>query len=71
MYRELDQTDLAVADLTQAVARCIEAGCTAALQDVMSAMSRAGYWRSSDTPTELTPALEDAIRACMLDKRCS
>jgi tetratricopeptide (TPR) repeat protein len=70
-HRELDQTDLAVADMTQAVARGIGAGRTAALRDTMSAMSRAGYWRSSDNPTDLTPALEDAIRACMLDKRCN
>jgi tetratricopeptide (TPR) repeat protein len=71
VHRELDQTDLAVADMTQAVARGIGAGRTAALRDTMSALSRAGYWRSSDNPTDLTPALEDAIRACMLDKRCN
>ena len=71
LHRELDQTDLAVADMTQAVARCMETGCTAALQDTMSAMRSAGYWRSSDNPTDLTPALEDAIRACMLDKHCN
>jgi tetratricopeptide (TPR) repeat protein len=71
LHRELDQTDLAVADMTQAVARCMETGCTAALQGTMSAMRSAGYWRSSDNPTDLTPALEDAIRACMLDKHCN
>ena len=71
LHRELDQTDLAAADMTQAVARCMETGCTAALKGIMSAMRRAGYWRSSDNPTDLTPALKDAIRACMLDKYCN
>lgn len=71
LHRELDQTDLAAADMTQAVAGCLQAGCTAALQDTMSAMRRAGYWRSSDNPADLTPELKDAIRACMLDKHCN
>jgi len=71
MHRELDQTDLAVADMTQAVAFCMQAGCTSALRDTMSALRLAGYWRSSENPTVLTPALEDAIRACMLDKLCN
>jgi tetratricopeptide (TPR) repeat protein len=71
MYRARDQTDLAVADMTQAVAFCIQAGCTSALRETMSTLRMAGYWRSSDNPTDLTPALEDAIRACMLDKLCN
>jgi len=37
----------------------------------MVALNVAGYWRSSEEPTELTPALEDALRACMLDERCN
>lgn len=66
MYRELDQTDLAVADMTHAVAIS-----RVVLHESMLTLEMAGYWRSSDTPTALTPALEDAIRACMLDKRCN
>ena len=31
----------------------------------------AGYWTSRQTPTELTPELKDAIRACMLDTTCN
>jgi tetratricopeptide (TPR) repeat protein len=66
IYRELDQTDLAVADTIHAVTVS-----RSARRGTMAALSAAGYWRSSDDPTDLTPALKDAIRACMLDKRCN
>lgn len=66
VYRQLDQTDLAVADTLHAVAVS-----PWARRVTLDAASRAGYWRSSEDPTELTPALEDAIQACMLDKRCN
>lgn len=65
-YRQLDQTDLAVADIIHAMTVS-----PSARRFTLEAVSRAGYWRSSEVPTELTPALEDAIRACMLDKRCN
>jgi len=65
-YRQLDQTDLAVADIIHAITVS-----PSARRITLEAVSRAGYWRSSEVPTELTPALEDAIRACMLDKLCS
>lgn len=66
VHRELDETDLAVADMTRAVT--ID---KAILQQTMPALTEAGYWRSKDTPMELTPALQDAIRACMIDKQCN
>lgn len=66
VYRELDQTDLAVADTLHAVAVS-----PAERRGTMHALSRAGYWRSSEDLTELTPAFEDAVRACMLDKYCN
>lgn len=65
-HRELDETELAVADMTRAVT--ID---KAILRQTVPALTEAGYWRSKDTPMELTPGLEDAIRACMLDKQCN
>jgi len=65
-YRQLDQTDLAIADTIHAMTVS-----PSARRFTLEAVSRAGYWRSSEDPTELTPALEDAIRACMLDKLCN
>lgn len=66
MYRQLDQTELAVADMTHAVAIS-----DTVLRETMPALSAAGYWRSRDMPDTITPAFEDAIRACMLDKSCN
>ena len=66
MYRELDKTELAVADMRDAVMNS-----PAVLQETMPALMAAGYWRSREVPTAMTPALEDAIRACMLDKTCN
>jgi tetratricopeptide (TPR) repeat protein len=66
MYRQLDQSELAVADMTHAVAIS-----DTVLRETMPALSAAGYWRSRDMPDALTPAFEDAIRACMLDKTCN
>ncbi len=66
MYRQLDQTELAVADMTHAVAIS-----DTVLRETIPALSAAGYWRSSELPDALTPAFEDAIRACMLDKSCN
>jgi hypothetical protein len=66
MYREFDKTELAVADMRHAVMINPEL-----LAETMPALMVAGYWRSREIPTEMTPALEDAIRACMLDKTCN
>ncbi|WFU15876.1 tetratricopeptide repeat protein [Bradyrhizobium sp. CB3481] len=66
MYREFDKTELAVADMRDAVMNS-----PAVLEETMPALMKAGYWRSREVPNEMTPALEDAIRACMLDKTCN
>jgi tetratricopeptide (TPR) repeat protein len=66
MYREFDKTELAVADMRNAVMISPEL-----LAETMPALMVAGYWRSREVPDEMTPALEDAIRACMLDKTCN
>jgi tetratricopeptide (TPR) repeat protein len=66
MYRQLDQTELAVADMIHAVAISDEV-----LRETLPALSAAGYWRSRDMPEARTPEFEDAIRACMLDKNCN
>jgi tetratricopeptide (TPR) repeat protein len=66
MYRQFDQTELAVADMTHAVAISDKV-----LRQTMPALSAAGYWRSREMPEALTPEFEDAIRACMLDKTCN
>jgi tetratricopeptide (TPR) repeat protein len=66
MYRQFDKTELAVADMRNAVMISPEL-----LEETMPALIRAGYWRSREVPNEMTPALEDAIRACMLDKTCN
>jgi len=66
MYRQLDRTELAVADMTHAVAISDKV-----LRETMPALRMAGYWRSREIPDTTTPAFEDAIRACMLDKSCN
>ncbi|WJR75049.1 tetratricopeptide repeat protein [Bradyrhizobium sp. NP1] len=66
IHRELDQTELAVTDMAHAVTIS-----RSMLEATMPALRNAGYWRSDDDPSALTPAFEDAIRACMIDKRCN
>jgi tetratricopeptide (TPR) repeat protein len=66
MYREFDKTELAVVDMRNAVMISQRV-----LQETMPALTAAGYWRSREVPAAMTPALEDAIRACMLDKTCN
>ena len=66
MHRQLDQTELAVADMTHAVALSDKV-----LRETMPALSAAGYWRSREVPDALTSEFKDAIRACMLDKTCN
>jgi tetratricopeptide (TPR) repeat protein len=65
-YRELDQTDLAVADMEHAIAIS-----PSMLRETIPALRLAGYWQSKDDPIAITPAFEDALRACMLDKQCN
>jgi tetratricopeptide (TPR) repeat protein len=66
VYRQLGETEAAVEDMTRAIAL---SGRT--LREEMETLRIAGYWTSKDTPEELTPALQDAIRACMIDEQCN
>jgi tetratricopeptide (TPR) repeat protein len=64
-YRALGKTDLAVQDLERAV---VTSPRVAAM--TIRSLQIAGYWPYGETPHALTPRLQDAIRACMLDKDC-
>jgi tetratricopeptide (TPR) repeat protein len=66
IHRHLDQSDKAFADMERAV--LVDGSI---LDRLIHAMRRRGYWRSADMPTAMTPALQDAIHACMLDKQCN
>jgi len=66
MYRQMDETEHAVADMQQAIA--VD---TRILSESMPALRAAGYWTSQEPPRQMTPELQDAIRACMLDKDCN
>ncbi|HEY4203599.1 MAG TPA: tetratricopeptide repeat protein [Xanthobacteraceae bacterium] len=66
MHRELGQTDLALADMKNAI---LVGGSV--LRETMPALRNAGYWRSGQDPTAMTPEFEDALRACMIDKHCN
>jgi hypothetical protein len=37
----------------------------------MRTLRQAGYWNTSEIPNGLTRQLQDAIRACMIDKHCN
>lgn len=66
VHREFGQTDLAVKDMEKALV--VSRGT--ALARMLPALRQAGYWQSKDDPIAYTPALADAIRACMIDKEC-
>jgi hypothetical protein len=66
MHRELDQVEPAFDDMMQAVALS-----GPVLKQTMTALRTAGYWRARNDPDAITPDLEDAIQACMLNKRCN
>ena len=66
MYRELGQTDFAVRDLEHAMALSPRV-----VSITMRTLRQAGYWNTSEMPNGLTPQLQDAIRACMIDKHCN
>jgi tetratricopeptide (TPR) repeat protein len=66
MYRELGQTDLAVRDLEHAMAMSPRV-----VSMTMRTLRQAGYWNTSEIPNGLTRQLQDAIRACMIDKHCN
>jgi tetratricopeptide (TPR) repeat protein len=64
-YRALGKTNLAVQDLEHAV---VTSPRVAAM--TIRSLQIAGYWPYGETPRALTPGLQDAIRACMLDNDC-
>jgi tetratricopeptide (TPR) repeat protein len=64
-YRALGKTDLAVQDLENAV---VSSPRVAAM--TIRSLQIAGYWPYGEAPRALTPGLQDAIRACMLDNDC-
>ena len=66
MYRELGQTDLAVRDLENAMTISQRV-----VLMTMRTLRQAGYWNTSEIPNGLTSQLQDAIRACMIDKHCN
>jgi tetratricopeptide (TPR) repeat protein len=66
MFRELGQTDMAVADLKNAM---LMRQRVAAM--TVQSLHRAGYLQSPRIPDAFTPELEDALRACMIDKSCN
>lgn len=66
MHRQFGRTDEAVKDYIAA----IDAN-PGVISDSMPALRHAGYWTSAQVPTQVTPELRDAIRACMLDTACN
>lgn len=65
-HRELDHTERAIEDMNRAVELSPQI-----LRETMYGLRSAGYWRSNDNPRSITPALQDALRACMLDRTCN
>jgi tetratricopeptide (TPR) repeat protein len=65
VHRERGDTDRAVADMENAMKS------PRIIAQSITALQVAGYWNSREVPESLTPALRDAVRACMLDKRCN
>jgi tetratricopeptide (TPR) repeat protein len=65
-YRALGKTDLAVKDLEDAMVAC---RCVADM--TLRSLQIAGYLPHDGIPHGLTPAVQDAVRACMLDKDCN
>jgi tetratricopeptide (TPR) repeat protein len=65
-YRALGKTDLAVKDLEDAMVSCPHLAET-----TLRSLQIAGYLPHDGLPHALTPAVQDAVRACMLDKDCN
>ncbi len=65
-YRALGKTDLAVKDLEDAMVAC---QCVANM--TLRSLQIAGYLPHDGIPHALTPEVQDAVRACMLDKDCN
>jgi hypothetical protein len=41
------------------------------LAQSMPALRHAGFWTSAQDPDSVTPDVQDAIRACMIDTTCN
>jgi tetratricopeptide (TPR) repeat protein len=65
LHRKLGQHDAAFDDLIKAIKVDHHI-----LADVMPSLRSSGYWSSMEVPTTVTPAMQDALRACMIDPRC-
>jgi tetratricopeptide (TPR) repeat protein len=65
-HRELGHTDAAVQDLHASVVQNPRK-----FHQLMNTLRRAGYWTVADNPRDVTPALADAMRACMIDTNCN
>jgi tetratricopeptide (TPR) repeat protein len=67
MHRQFGKTEDAVTDLESAFMRDPEQ----TVEMTQYALRHAGYWTSTEPPRAMTPALRDAIRACMMDLNCN
>ena len=64
-HRALDDTDAAVRDFESAIS--LDSGTGGEIDMIVNA----GYWPPDSRPIGMSADLEDAIRACMLDKACT
>lgn len=67
MNRKRGDSEAATSDMIRAISN----GGPSMLALTIPALQHAGYWRSPDVPTEITPELRDAVAACMLDESCN
>ena len=66
MHRQFGRTEEAVSDFEMAIAISPDI-----LAKSIPALRHRGYWTSLSMPTSMTPELQDAIRACMIDTTCN
>ena len=66
VHRQLGRIDEATRDYEMAV------GLSASIRaQSIRTLRHVGYWTAPDAPDEVTPALREALRACMIDADCS
>lgn len=65
LHRKLGHPEEAFNDLMQAIR--VDGRI---LPETIPTLRTAGYWNSLAVPQTMTPALQDALRACMIDTRC-
>ena len=66
VHRQAGRTEEALRDFLRAIN-----SDERILKESMPALRAAGYWHSKEIPNWLTPELEDALRACMIDTSCN